>query len=175
MVEILSIGMTIDHRTAKSELAYAALKLAGGGVRILHGEMGKSGIAIGPARNLPREKVVGSTRAANRGCGVVLRLHARTGEPKHRAGMPASSIAASRTSSKSVSRASALFRRTAGKSITVGFQYSMKSGQRKCSSSATFLTMRLPRLHRVKQVGLRSLYLIMDIRYKQQFLAAQTK
>src|SRR5262249_30920000 len=59
--------------------------------------------------------------------------------------MPASSIAASRSSPKSVSRVNALSRRSAGRSTTVGFQYSIKSGQRKCSSSAILLTMHFPR------------------------------
>jgi hypothetical protein len=46
--------MAIDHRTGEFELAYAAFELGGGGVRILHGKVGKSGIAIGPVLNLAR-------------------------------------------------------------------------------------------------------------------------
>src|SRR3974377_420401 len=48
--------------------------------------MGKSGIAVGSALDLTRQKIVGHARTANSGCGIALRLHARTRQPKHRAG-----------------------------------------------------------------------------------------
>src|SRR5262249_17449442 len=86
VVEILSIGMPIDHRTGEFEPTHATLELGGGGTRILHGERGKSRIAIGPALDLPRQKIVGRTRAANGERSIAFRLHAGTRQPNHRAG-----------------------------------------------------------------------------------------
>src|SRR5215472_17115703 len=85
VVEILSVGMAIDHRTAEFELTHATLELGGGGARILHRQMGKSGIAIGPAINLPRQKIVSRARAANGERSIALCLHAGTRQPNHRA------------------------------------------------------------------------------------------
>ena len=42
MIEILPVGMAVDHGAAKLEFAQAALKLVGGAARVLHREVGET-------------------------------------------------------------------------------------------------------------------------------------
>src|SRR6476661_2765966 len=46
IVEILSIGMPVDHGAAEFELAHAAFELVRGGGGVLHGKMREAGVAL---------------------------------------------------------------------------------------------------------------------------------
>src|SRR5262249_4699236 len=83
-VEVLPVGVAVDHGAAEVQFAHATLELVRGGNRVLHGEMGKSGIAVRPLADLVCQKVVGGARIADGGGGVVLGLDARTRKPKNR-------------------------------------------------------------------------------------------
>src|SRR5262249_27696608 len=85
VVEILSVGMAIDHRPGECEPAYAVFERGGGGVRIRQGKGGKPGIARGRVLNWARKKIVGGARAAKGERGTAPRLHAGTRQPNHRA------------------------------------------------------------------------------------------
>ena len=85
MVEILAVGVAVDHGAAEFQLAHAALELVGGAARVLHRQMRKAGIAVRPLLDFAREKVVGLPRDARRGGDVALDLHAGAGDGQHRA------------------------------------------------------------------------------------------
>ena len=59
MVEILAVGVVVDHGAAEFELCHAALQLVGRGLGVLHGEVREAGKAIGPLLDLLGEEVVG--------------------------------------------------------------------------------------------------------------------
>src|SRR6516165_4987899 len=54
MVEILAVGVAIDHGAAELELAHGALELVGGGLDVLHREVGKPAVAIRTSCDLGR-------------------------------------------------------------------------------------------------------------------------
>ena len=83
MVEILSVGMAVDHGAAEFQLAHAALELVGGTARILHRQMSEAGIAVRAFLNFAREKIVRLPRDARCGCDVALDLNARAGDGQH--------------------------------------------------------------------------------------------
>jgi hypothetical protein len=50
--------VAVDHGAAKFELAHAAFQLVGGGLRVLHGKMGKAGITLGALLYLACQEIV---------------------------------------------------------------------------------------------------------------------
>src|SRR5437588_5748403 len=56
IIEILTIGMAVDHGAAEFELAHATLKFVGRRARVLHGKMRKARIAVRPLFDLLRKK-----------------------------------------------------------------------------------------------------------------------
>src|SRR5579863_7695177 len=58
VIEVLSVGVTIDQGTAKTEVADTPLQFVGGCCRVLHREMRKAGIAVRAVLDLARQHVV---------------------------------------------------------------------------------------------------------------------
>ena len=86
MIEILAVGVAVDHGAAEFQLSHAAFQLVGRGFGILHGQMPKAGIAVRPLGDFARQKIIGFGGPAPRDRGVALVLHARSGDGEHRAG-----------------------------------------------------------------------------------------
>ena len=84
IIEINAVGVTVDHRTHKAELADATLQLVGGSGRVLHGEMRKTRIAIGPALHLRGQQVIGFARELDGDGSIPLDLDAGTGQRQDR-------------------------------------------------------------------------------------------
>ena len=58
VVEILPVGVAIDHGAAELQFADAAFQLIGRRLGVLHREVSEAGIAIGALVDFAREKVV---------------------------------------------------------------------------------------------------------------------
>ena len=86
MIEVLPVRMAIDHRAGEPQLAHAALELVGGGFGVLHGKMGKAGIAVGAFADRACEEIIRLARLAARGCSILFRLNSRPGQSEHGAG-----------------------------------------------------------------------------------------
>jgi hypothetical protein len=85
MIEILTVGVAVDHGAAEFQVADAAFHFVGSGARVLHGQMPKAGIAIGSLGDLAGQKIVGLGGAPPRRRGIALDLHAGPGDRQHRA------------------------------------------------------------------------------------------
>ncbi len=123
MVEILAVGVAVDHGAGEFEVAHATFQLVGGAARILHRQMRKAGIAVGALLHLARQKIIGFAGAAERSRGIAFALHARTGDrqaPSARS--RPRSMACSRISPKSVSRARSCLASLGSTLATVGRQ-----------------------------------------------------
>ena len=83
MVEILPVGVAVDHAARELQLAHAAFELVGRGLGVLHRQMAEAGIAVGPLLHFAGEEVVAGARAAHGGGGVALGLHAGAGDRQH--------------------------------------------------------------------------------------------
>ena len=84
VVEIFAVGVPVDHRAAKLQLAYTALEFVGSGFRILHCKMSEAGIAVWTLLHFLGKEIVRCARGA-RGCGgITLSLHARSGDRQYR-------------------------------------------------------------------------------------------
>ena len=83
MIEILPVGVAVDHGAAELELAHAALELVRGGVGTLHGEMREAMVAVRPLGDLGGEKVVRFLRLAAGGLDVALGLGSGAGDGQH--------------------------------------------------------------------------------------------
>ena len=57
-VEVLAVGMAVDHGATKLEFSHAAFEFVGGRQGVLHRQVGKAGIAVGPLLDFAGEKVV---------------------------------------------------------------------------------------------------------------------
>src|SRR5580704_2910946 len=79
-VEILPVGVAIDHGAAELQLTHAAFQLIGGAFCVLHRQMSESGITVGPLRDFACEKVIGLARSARGRSRVALGLYARAGD-----------------------------------------------------------------------------------------------
>ena len=88
VVEILAIGVAVDHRPAKLQLAQAALQFIRCSLRVLHGKMREAGIAVGTLLDLTRQKIVGLARPPARDRRIAFALHARSGDGKNGARNP---------------------------------------------------------------------------------------
>lgn len=86
IVEVLAVGMAVDHDTAKSQLAYAALEFVGRGAGILHGEVAEARITIRPFVDLSDQKIVGRTGSTHCSRRVAFGLYARTRQCEDRTG-----------------------------------------------------------------------------------------
>jgi hypothetical protein len=84
MIQILSVGVAVDHRTAEAEISDAALQFVSRGGRILHRQMREAGVATGAPLNFSRQEIVGPRCHLDRGCGIWLDLDAGAGEGKNR-------------------------------------------------------------------------------------------
>ena len=84
VVEILAIGVTVDHGAAEFQLVHAAIELVGGRLGVLHRQMREAGILVGPLLDFPSQKIVALARLADRGRGVALDLHARSAQRQDR-------------------------------------------------------------------------------------------
>ncbi len=84
MVEILAVGVAVDHDAAEFELMHAALELVGGRARILHREMAETRIAFRTFLDLARQEFIGVARLAARDRSVGLGLHAGSGQRQDR-------------------------------------------------------------------------------------------
>ncbi len=73
VIEILAVGVAVDHRAAEFEVAHAAFEFGGGGGRVLHGEVSETGIAIRLFLDFARQKVVRTLAP----CGAPSRCRAR--------------------------------------------------------------------------------------------------
>jgi hypothetical protein len=82
MIEILPVGVAVDHDAAELQLAHAALELVRRGAGVLHGKVGKAGIAVGAPGDFAGQEVVRRARLAAGGPRVALGLHARPGQRK---------------------------------------------------------------------------------------------
>jgi hypothetical protein len=85
MIEILPVGVTVDHASGELELLHAALELVGRGFGILHRQVAEAGIAIRPLLDLAGEEIIAGACDLDRGGGVALGLHAGPGDREHRA------------------------------------------------------------------------------------------
>src|SRR5262249_31897452 len=85
VVQVLAVGMAIDHGAAEFELAHASFELVRGGGGILHWQMREAGVPLRPLYNFTRQKIVGGTRLVTGGLGVAFGLHAR---PRYREHAP---------------------------------------------------------------------------------------
>ena len=84
MVEILAVGVAVDHGAAEFQLALATLELIRGGSRVLHGKVREAVVAVRPLLDFACQEVVGVARLAARNLGVRLDLDARTGQGQDR-------------------------------------------------------------------------------------------
>ena len=106
MVEILAMGMAVDHGAAEFQVAHATLQLIGGAARVLHRQVSKAGIAVRPLLHFTGEKIVRLPGARSRRSSASRSLC--TPGPaiaSTERAMPASSMDCRRISPKSVSRA----------------------------------------------------------------------
>ncbi len=85
MVEILPVGVAVDHAARELQFAHAAFELVGRAFGILHRQVAETGIALRPLLNFAGEEVVAGARDPHGGGGVTLGLHAGPGEREHRA------------------------------------------------------------------------------------------
>ena len=109
MVEILAVGVAVDHGAAEFQLAHAALELVGGAARVLHRQMREAGIAVRAASAISRARKSLASRATR--VAVATSRSIWTLGPamdSTERAMPASSMDCSRSSPKSVSRANRL-------------------------------------------------------------------
>ena len=81
MVEILAVGVAVDHGAAEFQLPDAALELVGGGLGVLHRQMREAGIAVRPLLDFLGQEIVG--RLAR--CGSPSRCRARPARRGRRA------------------------------------------------------------------------------------------
>ncbi len=84
MIEILAVGVAIDHGAAEFQIANAALEFVGRGLRVLHGKMREAAIAVGALLDFLGEKVVTLARDLRRLGGIGLDLHAGACDRQHR-------------------------------------------------------------------------------------------
>ena len=77
IVQILPVGVAVDHGAAEFQVAHGAFELVRGSDGILHGKMGEPGITVRALPNFARQEIVGLAGIANGGGGVALGLHAR--------------------------------------------------------------------------------------------------
>ena len=85
VVEILAVGVAVDHGAAEIELAHAPLEFVGRRTRILHGKMREARISVGPFADLARQKIIGLAGPPHGSRGIALGLYARPGDRKDRA------------------------------------------------------------------------------------------
>ena len=78
VIEIKPIGMAVDHCAFETELPHATFELARSGFGILHRDVRKARIAIGPAGDDIGQKIVRLNGALGRYHSIALGLHART-------------------------------------------------------------------------------------------------
>ena len=86
MIEVLPVGVAVDHGAAEPQLAHRALELVGGRDGVLHRKVCETGIAVGSLADLTGEEIVGLARFAAGRAAVPLGLHARSREREHAAG-----------------------------------------------------------------------------------------
>ncbi len=80
MVEVLPVGVAVDHGANDAQFAHCAFKLAGRGHGVLHREVGKARIAAGTFLYLAGEEIVRFPCTAHRNRGVALDLHTGPGD-----------------------------------------------------------------------------------------------
>jgi len=85
MIEILPVGVAIDHGAAEFQLAHAAFEFVRRGLGVLHRQMREAGITIGPFLDLPRQEIIGHMCIADGGRAVALGLYAGPGDGEYRA------------------------------------------------------------------------------------------
>src|SRR5262249_40216498 len=85
VVQVLAVGMAIDHGAAEFELAHASFELVRGGGGILHWQMREAGVPLRPLYNFTRQKIVGGTRLVTGGLWGAFGLPAR---PRYREHAP---------------------------------------------------------------------------------------
>ncbi len=107
MIEILAVGVAVDHGAGEFQIAHAALEFVGRGLCVLHRKMREAEIAVRRLLHLGREKVVGLARHAWSPwrCRGSICTPGPASESTDMP-MPEVSIAESRCSPKSFSRAS---------------------------------------------------------------------
>jgi hypothetical protein len=83
MVEVSSVGVTVDHGAAEFQVAQAALQLVRGGLGVLHGKMCEAGVAVRPLLHFTRQDVVRLARFGDGLAWIALDLDAGAGERQH--------------------------------------------------------------------------------------------
>ena len=83
VVEILPVGVPVDHGAAKLKLARATFELVGRGAGILHRQMREARIVVGAFDDFARQKVVRFACPATRGLHVRLGLDSGPGYGQH--------------------------------------------------------------------------------------------
>jgi hypothetical protein len=83
MVEILPVGVAVDHGAAEFQLPDAALQFIGSGLGVLHRQMREAGIAVRPLLDFLGQEVVTGLGVADRRRGVTLGLYAGAGQAQH--------------------------------------------------------------------------------------------
>src|SRR6516165_7919149 len=146
VVEILSVGMAIDHRTGEFELAYAAFEFVGGGVRAANGER-----------------------------GIALRLHAGTRQPNHRAAN-AGLIHRGEPQVAEIGQPRQRLIPAFGRQVDDGWIPVLNEiGTEEMLLKGNLFDHAFSSGRPVEHASFRSLYLIMDIRYKRQFSGGTNK
>ena len=64
MIEILAVGVAVDHGAGEFQVAHAALEFVGRGLCVLHRKMREAEIAVRRLLHLGRQKIVGLARDA---------------------------------------------------------------------------------------------------------------
>src|SRR6516225_5106482 len=80
MVEVLAVGVAVDHRPAQPELVHRALELVGCGAGVLHRQMGEAAVTVGAFDDLASKEIVRGAHPADCGRSIGFRLHAWSGE-----------------------------------------------------------------------------------------------
>ena len=83
MIEILPVGVAVDHGAAEFQLLDATRELVGRGLGVLHRQMREAGIAVGPFLDFLGQEIVAGLGRADRRRGVALGLDAGSGEGQH--------------------------------------------------------------------------------------------
>ena len=123
VIEILTVGVAVDHRAAEFEIADATFSSSAARLGVLHRQMGEAGIAVRAFFDFAREKVV-RTRAPCRVAVAASRSACTPGPAIERTAraMPASSMLFKPQFAEIGEVAKEVFRALRGSSDMVGRQ-----------------------------------------------------
>jgi hypothetical protein len=76
MVEILAMGVAVDHGAAELQFVDTALQFVRRRARILHRQMRETRIALRMPADFPGQNIIGGAGLPDRGCSVAFDLDA---------------------------------------------------------------------------------------------------